>query len=484
MCEEGAVTVCVRVRPLPASENADLAEEESIVWKTEECTISQLDGTKSFTFDRVFHSSDNTEEGVAASVIKSAVQGYNGTIFAYGQTALGKTSTMLGTKDCPGILPMAINDVFNSICGIPDREFLLHVLYMEIHSNTFEDLLCSSMWRKKPLVVREDISGYVFVGGLTEEVVVSPEEVLSWLQKGEKNRHYSATEVNERSNQSHAIFRMIIESKEMTDISSCDSPVMVSHLNLVDLAGSERATQTGAEGIHLQECCNVNRSLSILGQVIKNLCEEQTYVNCRDSTLTWVLHKSLGGNSKTVIIFTVILTSFEETLRTLQFANTAKEMKNRPIINYVTDEDALLKRYRLEIDSLKQQIEDMSSQSQVAEIVEEKYALQNELQEKIKNLTEMLVTSASLASAQEFKFPRTRKRRATWSAGTTSQEAGECRLGSFFQKAKQFKKPCLAEMKASVSLECDDQGMTASVTIPEEEPQGLRSHLARSKSCK
>ncbi|XP_077778344.1 centromere-associated protein E-like [Podarcis muralis] len=109
---------------------------------------------------------------------------------------------------------------------------------------------------------------------------------------------------------------LIIESKEMTEISSCDSPVVVSHLNLVDLAGSERATQTGAEGIHLQEGLNVNRSLCILGQVIKNLCEEQSgaYVNYRDSTLTWLLHKSLGGNSKTAIIFTVILTSFEETL--------------------------------------------------------------------------------------------------------------------------------------------------------------------------
>ncbi|XP_033015458.1 centromere-associated protein E [Lacerta agilis] len=477
MAEEGGVTVCVRVRPLIARENADIEEKRNILWKTEECTISQVDGTKSFTFDRVFHSSDNTTEvykGVAASIIKSAIQGYNGTIFAYGQTASGKTYTMLGTKDCPGILPMAINDVFNSICGIPDREFLLRVSYMEIHNDTVQDLLCSNIRKKKPLVVREDISRNIFVEDLSEEVVVSPEQVVSWLQKGEKNRHYGETKMNERSSRSHAIFRMIIESKEKTDSSSYDGAVMVSHLNFVDLAGSERASQTGAEGIRLKEGCNINRSLSILGQVIKKLCDDQAggYINYRDSKLTRILQNSLGGNAKTVIICTVTPASLEETLSTLQFASTAKNMKNSPIVNEVLTEDALLKRYRLEIEDLKRRLEEVSSQSQLAQIIEEKNALQKEQQEKIRTFTEMLVTAPSFASAQEFKIRR--KRRVTWAPGAINQEGGECLLGSFPSKAKQFKTSlsCLSEMEESVSSEFsepDDQWMTASVTIPEEE---------------
>ncbi|CAI5784574.1 centromere-associated protein E isoform X4 [Podarcis lilfordi] len=477
MAEEGGVTVCVRVRPLIARENADHEEKQNILWKTEECTISQVDGTKSFTFDRVFHSSENTTEvyeGVAASIIKSAVQGYNGTIFAYGQTASGKTYTMLGTKDCPGIIPMAINDVFNSICGNPDREFLLRVSYMEIHNDRVQDLLCSNIKKKKPLVVREDISRHIFVEDLSEEVVVSPEQVVSWLQKGEKNRHYGETNMNDRSSRSHAIFRMIIESKEKTDSSSYDGAVMVSHLNFVDLAGSERASQTGAEGIRLKEGCNINRSLSILGQVIKKLCDDQAggYINYRDSKLTRILQNSLGGNAKTVIICTVTPASLEETLSTLQFASTAKNMKNSPIVNEVLTEDALLKRYRSEIEDLKRRLEEVSPQSQLAQIIEEKNALQKEQQEKIRALTEMLVTAPSFASAQDFKVRR--KRRVTWAPGAINQEGGECLLGSFPSKAKQFKTSlsCLSEMEESVSSEFsehDDQWMTASVTIPEEE---------------
>ncbi|XP_053259915.1 centromere-associated protein E [Podarcis raffonei] len=477
MAEEGGVTVCVRVRPLIARENADHEEKQNILWKTEECTISQVDGTKSFTFDRVFHSSENTTEvyeGVAASIIKSAVQGYNGTIFAYGQTASGKTYTMLGTKDCPGIIPMAINDVFNSICGNPDREFLLRVSYMEIHNDRVQDLLCSNIKKKKPLVVREDISRQIFVEDLSEEVVVSPEQVVSWLQKGEKNRHYGETNMNDRSSRSHAIFRMIIESKEKTDSSSYDGAVMVSHLNFVDLAGSERASQTGAEGIRLKEGCNINRSLSILGQVIKKLCDDQAggYINYRDSKLTRILQNSLGGNAKTVIICTVTPASLEETLSTLQFASTAKNMKNSPIVNEVLTEDALLKRYRSEIEDLKRRLEEVSPQSQLAQIIEEKNALQKEQQEKIRALTEMLVTAPSFASAQDFKVRR--KRRVTWAPGAINQEGGECLLGSFPSKAKQFKTSlsCLSEMEESVSSEFsehDDQWMTASVTIPEEE---------------
>ncbi|KAM9026537.1 centromere-associated protein E [Ara ararauna] len=431
MADEGAVTVCVRVRPLIARENA-LEDKVSLHWKSENNTISEVNGTKVFSYDRVFHSSDSTEklyEGVAVPIIQSAVQGYNGTIFAYGQTASGKTYTMMGNEDAVGIIPKAIQHVFKVICEIPDREFLLRVSYMEIYNETITDLLCDKR-KKKPLGIREDFSRNTYVEDLIEEVVVAPEQVMEWIRKGEKNRHYGETKMNEHSSRSHTIFRMIIESRERSDLANanCDGAVMVSHLNLVDLAGSERASQTGSEGVRLKEGCNINRSLFILGQVIKKLCDDPSgFINYRDSKLTRILQNSLGGNAKTVIICTITPVSFDETLSTLQFANTAKRMKNTPKVNEVLNDDALLKRYRKEILDLKKQLEEVSSKTQIhamekdqlAQLLEEKNSLQKVQEDRIRNLTEMLVTSASFSAKENTKARR--KRRVTWAPGKINQ---------------------------------------------------------------
>ncbi|XP_068869370.1 centromere-associated protein E [Aphelocoma coerulescens] len=431
MADEGAVTVCVRVRPLIARENAS-GDKVSLHWRSENNTVSDVNGTKIFSYDRVFHSSDNTQQlydGVAVPIIQSAVQGYNGTIFAYGQTASGKTYTMMGNEDSVGIIPKAIQHVFKIICEIPDREFLLRVSYMEIYNETITDLLCDSR-KKKPLGIREDVNRNTYVEDLIEEVVVAPEQVMEWIRKGERNRHYGETKMNEHSSRSHTIFRMIIESRERSDPANtnCDGAVMVSHLNLVDLAGSERASQTGSEGVRLKEGCNINRSLFILGQVIKKLCDDPSgFINYRDSKLTRILQNSLGGNAKTVIICTITPVSFDETLSTLQFANTAKGMKNTPKVNEVLDDDALLKRYRKEILDLKKQLEEVSSKTQIhamekdqlAQLLEEKNSLQKVQEDRIRNLTEMLVTSASFASKQNVKAKR--RRRVTWAPGKISQ---------------------------------------------------------------
>ncbi|XP_037991221.1 centromere-associated protein E [Motacilla alba alba] len=431
MADEGAVTVCVRVRPLIARENAS-GDKVSLHWRSENNTVSDVSGTKIFSYDRVFHSSDNTQQlydGVAVPIIQSAVRGYNGTIFAYGQTASGKTYTMMGNEDSVGIIPKAIQHVFKIICEIPDREFLLRVSYMEIYNETITDLLCDNR-KKKPLGIREDVNRNTYVEDLIEEVVVAPEQVMEWIRKGERNRHYGETKMNEHSSRSHTIFRMIIESRERSDPANanCDGAVMVSHLNLVDLAGSERASQTGSEGVRLKEGCNINRSLFILGQVIKKLCDDPSgFINYRDSKLTRILQNSLGGNAKTVIICTITPVSFDETLSTLQFANTAKGMKNTPKVNEVLDDDALLKRYRKEILDLKKQLEEVSSKTQIhamekdqlAQLLEEKNSLQKVQEDRIRNLTEMLVTSASFASKQNVKAKR--RRRVTWAPGKINQ---------------------------------------------------------------
>ncbi|XP_038167398.1 centromere-associated protein E isoform X2 [Arvicola amphibius] len=429
MAEEAAVAVCVRVRPLNSRE--ELGEDAHVYWKTDSNTIYQSDGGKSFNFDRVFHSNESTKnvyEEIAVPIINSAIQGYNGTIFAYGQTASGKTHTMMGSEDCVGVIPRAIHDIFQRIKKFPEREFLLRVSYMEIYNETITDLLCSAQ-KMKPLIIREDINRNVYVADLTEEVVYTAEMALKWITTGEKNRHYGVTKMNQRSSRSHTIFRMILESREKGESSNCDGSIKVSHLNLVDLAGSERAAQTGAEGVRLKEGCNINRSLFILGQVIKKLSDEQVggFINYRDSKLTRILQNSLGGNAKTRIICTITPASFDETLTTLQFASTAKYMKNTPYVNEVSNDEALLKRYRKEIVDLKKQLEEVNTKTraqemekdQLAQLLDEKDLLQKVQDEKIQNLKRMLVTSSSIALQQELKVKK--KRRVTWCYGKSSK---------------------------------------------------------------
>ncbi|XP_077134262.1 centromere-associated protein E isoform X6 [Ranitomeya variabilis] len=407
MSVEDAVKVCLRVRPLILREQG---EQVNLVWKAENNTITQVDGSRSFNFDRVFHSHETTAQvyqEVAVPIIRSALHGYNGTIFAYGQTSSGKTYTMMGAPNNLGIIPQAVGEVFKIIQEIPNREFLLRVSYMEIYNESVTDLLCDNR-KKKPLEVREDFNRTVYVADLTEEVVTIPEQVMQWIKKGEKHRHYGETKMNDHSSRSHTIFRMIVESRERNDpgnSENCDGAIMVSHLNLVDLAGSERASQTGAEGVRLKEGCNINRSLFILGQVIKKLSDGQVggFINYRDSKLTRILQNSLGGNTKTVIICTITPISLDETLSTLQFASTAKHVKNTPQVNEVLDDHALLKRYRKEILDLKKQLEgleastDIKTQAMAKEeynqLLSEIKELQKEKEDRICNLGNMMVAS-------------------------------------------------------------------------------------------
>ncbi|XP_029984980.1 LOW QUALITY PROTEIN: centromere-associated protein E [Sphaeramia orbicularis] len=427
MSEDSAVKVCVRVRPLitreesSASENA---EPVQLYWKADKKSIYQTDdgnSTKSFSFDRVFTADETTDQlyrAIAKPLVVSTVEGYNGTIFAYGQTSSGKTFTMMGNDHILGVIPLAVEDVFQTIKTCPKKEFLLRVSYMEIYNETVTDLLVDS-WKRKPLEVRETINKNIYVADLTEELVTSPAQALAWIRKGEKNRHYGKTKMNQRSSRSHTIFRMILESRERSDSETADGAIIVSHLNLVDLAGSERASQTGAEGTRFKEGCNINRSLFTLGQVIKKLTDESQkgFTNYRDSKLTRILQNSLGGNAKTVIICTITAAALDETLSTLQFASTAKKMKNDPHVTEVSDDGALLKRYRNEIVDLKRRLHEVSSVTQttatekevLSQLLQEKDQLQREQEDRIKNLTKLLVTSSNLVPVK-----RMPKRRVTW----------------------------------------------------------------------
>ncbi|CAL8310691.1 unnamed protein product [Boreogadus saida] len=328
--EESAVKVCVRVRPLIEREERATAEDSvpaPLYWKADRKSIHQLDDgvtTKSFSYDRVFSSSETTNhlyQDIAKPLVVSAVEGYNGTIFAYGQTSSGKTFTMMGSKLVPGVIPLSMEEVFQTIQNYPQKEFLLRVSYMEIYNETVTDLLVDN-WKRKPLEVREALNKNIYVADLTEELVTCPAQALSWVFKGEKNRHYGKTKMNEAEqslshhlqNETTLIYTssVILESRERATQPpgiTLRAPSSCPHLNLVDLAGQNGPAKPGRKALALRKGCNINRSLFTLAQVIKKLSDasQRGFTNYRDSKLTRILQNSLGGNAKTVIICTITM---------------------------------------------------------------------------------------------------------------------------------------------------------------------------------
>ncbi|CAI9115993.1 OLC1v1017027C1 [Oldenlandia corymbosa var. corymbosa] len=372
--------ICVAVRVRPAV-NEESSNGGGAFWKVEENRISlyRALGTPisglSYAFDHVFDQ-DSTNarvyELLTRDIIHAAVEGFNGTAFAYGQTSSGKTYTMNGCDSDPGIIHRAVKDIFEETKMRTDREFLIRVSYMEIYNEEINDLLAVE---NQKLPIHESLERGVFVAGLREEVVSSAEQVLGLLQRGEVNRHFGETNMNVRSSRSHTIFRMVIESKGKEtgsgDASISDDVIRVSVLNLVDLAGSERITKTGADGVRLKEGKHINKSLLILGNVINKLSEggkQRGHIPYRDSKLTRILQPALGGNAKTSIICTLAPEEIhiEETKGTLQFASRAKRITNCVQVNEILTDAALLKRQKLEIEELR-----MKLQGSRAEVLEQ-----------------------------------------------------------------------------------------------------------------
>ncbi|KAK4559899.1 hypothetical protein RGQ29_008902 [Quercus rubra] len=361
------ICVAVRVRPSVSSESFNGA-----YWNVEDNRISlhRLHGTPisglSYTFDHVFdESSTNARvyELLTKDIIHAAVDGFNGTAFAYGQTSSGKTFTMNGSETDAGIINRAVKDVFEKIQMISDREFLIRVSYMEIYNEEINDLF--SVENQK-LQIHESLERGIFVSGLREEIVNNAEQVLKLIELGEVNRHFGETNMNVRSSRSHTIFRMVIESKGKDTNSSGDSSsvdaIRVSVLNLVDLAGSERIAKTGADGVRLKEGKHINKSLMVLGNVINKLSEgakQRGHIPYRDSKLTRILQPALGGNAKTSIICTIAPEEvhIEETKGTLQFASRAKRITNCAQVNEILTDAALLKRQKLEIEDLRKKLQ-------------------------------------------------------------------------------------------------------------------------------
>eukprot|EP00250_Pteridium_aquilinum_P008706 c18148_g1_i1 orf=402-3155(+) len=425
------ISVAVRVRPPSTSSESS----KGTYWKIVDNTISLCSplGTpvsgQAFAFDHVF----GTEVATAAiydlhtrGVISSALHGFNGTVFAYGQTSSGKTYTMRGSKTDLGLIGLAVHEVFSHIQKITEREFLIRVSYMEIYNEDIDDLLAPE---NRKLQVHENLEKGIFVAGLREEIVSSPKQVFELLEFGEARRHVGQTNMNVYSSRSHTIFRMVIESKDKNAVlaGACAlDAVRVSVLNLVDLAGSERVAKTGAGGVRLKEGTHINKSLMTLGNVIKKLSDgaarQGGHIPYRDSKLTRILQPALGGNAKTAIICTIAPDEvhIDETRGTLMFASRAKRVTTCAQVNEIMTDAALLKRQQREIEDLRKKLKGFQSEVSEQEILRlrndllqyelEKEKLELELQEerkaqmereqrikeqelKIENLSSLVITS-------------------------------------------------------------------------------------------
>lgn len=366
--EDCCVKVAVHVRPLIGDEKLQGCKDcVTVVPGKPQVQI----GTHSFTFDHVYGStgspSSSMFEECVAPLVDGLFQGYNATVLAYGQTGSGKTYTM-GTAfkegGQTGIIPQAMSAIFSKIEALINQiEFQLHVSFIEIHKEEVRDLLDSSLSAKSdtsnagkvnvpgrsPIQIRESSNGVITLAGSTEVEVRSLKEMAACLEQGSLSRATGSTNMNNQSSRSHAIFTITLEqmrkvnqgSPGETNLNeSMNEEYLSAKLHLVDLAGSERAKRTGSDGMRFKEGVHINRGLLALGNVISALGDEKkrkegVHVPYRDSKLTRLLQDSLGGNSRTVMIACISPADInaEETLNTLKYANRARNIQNKPVIN-------------------------------------------------------------------------------------------------------------------------------------------------------
>jgi len=326
------VRVCLRVRPQNAKEK-EMSEEPCLAFPTKQ-KVTVLSNDMSFEFDRCFNLETTQVEVFefgARPIVDAVLQGFNGTVFAYGQTSSGKTFTMEGVIDSPelqGIMPRMVWTVFDGIYHADEHvEFLVKVSLVEIYQERVRDLLDPL---KDNLKIHEDKARGVFLGDVTESYVQSEQEIFDAIRLGNVNRTVAATQMNAVSSRSHLVFILTVEQKNLSDRS-----VKSGKLYLVDLAGSEKVSKTNVAGQTLEEAKQINRSLSALGNVIMALVDGKAHIPYRDSKLTRMLQESLGGNAKTALIVTASPSKYNEaeTISTLRFGQRAKMITNKAKVN-------------------------------------------------------------------------------------------------------------------------------------------------------
>lgn len=361
-----SVKVVVRCRPLSEQEIADGHERIVDLYPdTGVVTIRNLkagdaDSVKQYTFDAVYDCNSkqmDLYDETFRPLVDSVLLGFNGTIFAYGQTGTGKTYTMEGipnSPECRGVIPNSFEHIFSHIARSHNQQYLVRASYLEIYQEEIRDLISKDQSKRLELKERPDTG--VYVKDLSSFVCKSIKEIEHVMAVGNQNRSVGATNMNLHSSRSHAIFIITVEHSDLGPDGK--HHIRVGKLNLVDLAGSERQAKTGTSGDRQKEAIKINLSLSALGNVISALVDgKSSHVPYRDSKLTRLLQDSLGGNAKTIMVANIGPASYnyEETLTTLRYANRAKNIRNRPRVNE-DPKDALLREFQQEISRLKAQL--------------------------------------------------------------------------------------------------------------------------------
>ena len=377
-----SVKVAVRVRPFNTREKQNDSTSVIIMPGNNQTKIIDENGKeKTYTFDHSFWSHDGYKElengylepveekyadqkfvynAVGKEILDNAWEGYHCCLFAYGQTGSGKSYSMVGYGANKGIVPISCDEIFNRINQNvqPDKKYEIQVSMLEIYNEKVQDLLIDP--NKRPqggLKIRQSTVLGVFVEGLTKYPVTSYDEINRKMEEGYRNRTIGATLMNATSSCAHTI--VMIDFRQLTQVGK-KTTTKISMINLVDLAGSERLGSTGATGDRLKEGCNINKSLLILGNVINCLADKaigkakNVLPPYRDSALTRILQNALGGNSKTVMICALSPASinYEETLSTLRYADRAKKIQNKAVINE-SEHDKMIRLLREENSGLK-----------------------------------------------------------------------------------------------------------------------------------
>ena len=329
------INVYLRLKPIKDKSESNFSFDSK--------TITNLKTKEIFNFDSVITptmSNKDIFEKLIKQNLVNLLKGINVSIFAYGQTSTGKTFTMKGEpKANEGLIPLSIKEIFNSLNNKESSisKYLVKVSYIEIYNETVNDLIDPS---NKNLEIRESGNKGIFVNNLSEISVNNLEKAMQLLNKGESNRIIAETKLNEKSSRSHTIFKINIEFY-MKEKNNNKEKKYNSQLNLVDLAGSENVSKAKCEGIRIKEGGNINKSLLALSNVINKLSQNnKSFVNYRDSKLTRLLQTSLGGNSKTTIICTMVddNSHYSETLNTLHFGMKAKNIKTIVKVNEVIND--------------------------------------------------------------------------------------------------------------------------------------------------
>ncbi|KAI1335239.1 kinesin-domain-containing protein [Xylariaceae sp. FL0016] len=370
---------------------------------------------KSFTFDNSFWSHDlkdrhyahqeDVYNSLGEEFLDHNFEGYHTCIFAYGQTGSGKSYTMMGTQEQPGLIPRTCEDLFQRIEAAqnetPNISYHVRASYFEVYNEHVRDLLVPVNPHQPPyyLKIRESPTEGPYVKDLTEVPVRNYREILRYMKAGDASRTTASTKMNDTSSRSHAVFTIMLKQIHH-DMETDETTERSSRIRLVDLAGSERAKSTEATGARLREGSNINKSLTTLGRVIAALADPKAgrpgksrkdIVPYRDSILTWLLKDSLGGNSKTAMIACIAPSDYEETLSTLRYADQAKRIRTRAVVNQdhisTAERDAQIAAMAEEIRLLQLSVSDSQQRAKSAKDSEERL---EEYQNRVKDMQRMM----------------------------------------------------------------------------------------------